>query len=375
MILYLSNSTHYSIYNEYFKQGKIKIGYQMQKFNSCMIKGLSLQEKVIAVSPLPYNNVKAERFTEEIDGVKYIAIKNVVGKLHKIFNVLNLIKECEKIIKKEKPTAIICDAIALSPRLVCRYLGKKHNIQTIGIITDFPGMLSTNEKDKLKGIKTMQKFDKYILLTEQMNSVVNPYNRPYVVVEGVCDNALPAMYPKNDKKIIMYTGSLWERNAGIEYLVNGFLKANIENAELHFYGSGKLENWLKDLEKEYPSVKFMGCVTNDEIVKLQTQATLLVNPRPSNEEFCKYSFPSKTIEYMLSGTPVLMTKLPGVPKEYFDYVYTIEKEDEDGVCETLKEIFSKPEQEINEFGLKARNFVWNNKNPNKQVEKVKVLFN
>ena len=57
----------------------------------------------------------------------------------------------------------------------------------------------------------------------------------------------------------------------------------------------------------------MGCVTNDEIVRLQCEATLLVNPRPSDKEFCKYSFPSKTIEYMASGTPVLMTKLPGVP--------------------------------------------------------------
>ena len=374
MILYLSNATHYSVYNEYFKQGKINGGYQMQKFNSCMIKSLSSQEGVIAVSPLPYNNVKAERFEREIDGVKYIAIKNTTGKLHKILNVLNLIKEGKKIIKNKKPTAIICDEIAISPRLACKYLGKKYNIQTIGIITDFPGMLSVNEKDRLKGIKSMQKFDKYILLTEQMNSIVNPCNKSYVVIEGVCDSTLPMLYPKNDKKIIMYTGSLWENNAGIEYLVKGFLKANIENAELHFYGTGKLVDWLKEIEKKNQNVKYKGCVTNDEIVKLQTEATLLVNPRPSNEEFCKYSFPSKTIEYMLSGTPVLMTKLPGVPKEYFNYVYMIDKEDADGVCNALKEIFSKSEEELKEFGLQARNFIWKNKNPNKQGEKiVKIL--
>ena len=30
---------------------------------------------------------------------------------------------------------------------------------------------------------------------------------------------------------------------------------------------------------------------------------------------------------MVSGTPVLTTKLPGMPKEYDDYVYIIEDED------------------------------------------------
>lgn len=370
MIIYLSNATNYAIYDELFKQGKIKSGYQMQKFNSCMIKGLSKEEKIVAVSCLPYFNVKAERIEKEFDGIKYIAIKNVIGKFHKIFNVINLIKECKKLIKKETPTAIICDAIAVSPRLVCLYLGKKYKIKTVGVITDLPGMLSAKKSKRLSGIKSMQKFDRYVLLTKYMNNIVNPKNMPSIVVEGICDNELPALLDKDEKKIITYTGSLWEKNAGIEYFVKGFIKANIENAELHFYGTGKLETWLKNIEKEHSNVKYKGCVTNEEIVKLQTRATLLVNPRPSKEEFCKYSFPSKTIEYMLSGTPVLMTKLPGVPSEYFDYVFTIDKENEDGVCEVLKDIFAKSDEELIEIGLKARNFVWKNKNTDNQAEKI-----
>ena len=86
-----------------------------------------------------------------------------------------------------------------------------------------------------------------------------------------------------------------------------------------------------------------------------------MNPRPSRESFCKYSFPSKTIEYMASGTPVLMTRLPGVPKEYFDYVYAIEEETADGICRSLIEIFGQSEAQRARFGAAARDFVKTNK--------------
>ena len=38
-----------------------------------------------------------------------------------------------------------------------------------------------------------------------------------------------------------------------------------------------------------------------------------VNPRQNNEEFTKYSFPSKTMEYLASGVPVVAYKLDGIP--------------------------------------------------------------
>ena len=102
-------------------------------------------------------------------------------------------------------------------------------------------------------------------------------------------------------------------------------------------------------------------------------ADMLFNILPmlsAKEEFCKYSFPSKTIEYMASGTPVLMTRLPGVPSEYFDYVYTIEDETSEGICKTLTTILSKEKQELKEFGVRAKEFVKEKKSQEKQSERV-----
>ena len=274
---------------------------------------------------------------------------------------------------RKRPRFIICDAINNSPCYVSAILAKLFRIPAVAIVTDLPGMLGVN-RDPAKGIRRMQQFDGYILLTEAMQQVVNPKSKPYMIMEGLCSPVIPKT-PKNSegnksKKIILYTGALWKHDAGIEYFVDGFLRAGIKDAELHFYGVGELVEWLKRIEKRHPNIKYKGVLPNDKIVEKQLEASLLVNPRPSGEEFCVYSFPSKTMEYMLSGTPVLMTRLPGVPAEYFDYVYTIDCESSDGVSEVLKEIFSRDSSNISDLGKKAREFVINNKSCEKQAKRV-----
>ena len=62
-------------------------------------------------------------------------------------------------------------------------------------------------------------------------------------------------------------------------------------------------------------IEFLGMLPRTDVLELQSKATILVNPRQPVGDFTKYSFPSKTIEYMASGTPLLMYKLPGIPEE------------------------------------------------------------
>lgn len=370
MLLFMSYATAYPIYDALFSEGKIKGGYQMQKFNNNLITGLGKLERLTALSALPYANVAAERIDQEIEGIRYIGIKNCIGRAHKFTNPWFLYREGCKVISKEKPTCIICDAIASSPCYVSLLLGWQFHIPVVGIITDLPGMLGGNA-DANKGAERLRHFDGYILLTEQMNAVVNPHGKPYMIMEGLCAAKLPEVYQGEKKKYLMYTGSLWKKDAGIEYLTEGFLKADLPGYELHFYGTGELVPWIEEISKQHPYVKYKGCVTNEEIVKRQCEATLLINPRPSDEEFCKYSFPSKTIEYMASGTPVLMTRLPGVPNEYFEYVFTVMKETSEGMAETLKSVLGQSNEKLAQVGKVARKYVEKEKNCESQCIRIR----
>ena len=65
---------------------------------------------------------------------------------------------------------------------------------------------------------------------------------------------------------------------------------------------------------------------------------------------------------MASGTPVLMTVLPGIGSEYYEYVYAIKEESSSGVSAVMREIASKSDFELKEKGLKARDYIYNNKN-------------
>ena len=329
MILYISSATAYPIYDRLVAEGSIKAGYTAQKFNNNLIRGLGKLTDIIALSNLPYDNVSADRIDEQIDGVDYICIRNRSGKLHYAYNVRYILEDGQKIINAYHPDCIICDAIAMSPAIAATQLARKNGIPSVGIITDVPAFMCTGKRNLLGFFNTylMTKYDAYILLTQSMNDVVNPKSKPYMIMEGCCSDILPDLKQKNgNKRIALYSGALWKEAAGLEYFMQGFLDAGLENWELHFYGSGDLAPYLSSLAEKNSRIKFFGIVPNNVVVEKQSEADLLINPRPSGSEFCKYSFPSKTFEYMASGTPVLMTVLPGIGPEYYEYVYAIKEE-------------------------------------------------
>ena len=86
--------------------------------------------------------------------------------------------------------------------------------------------------------------------------------------------------------------------------------------------------------------------------------------------FAKYSFPSKNMEYMASGTAVLTTNLPGMPKEYLPYVYIFDDETTEGYAKVLRYVLSLPQDELNRKGMEAKTFVMTEKNNIVQAEKL-----
>jgi glycosyltransferase involved in cell wall biosynthesis len=106
----------------------------------------------------------------------------------------------------------------------------------------------------------------------------------------------------------------------------------------------------------------LGVAPNEKIVEAECKATLLINPRFTTEEFTKYSFPSKNMEYMASGTPLLTTKLPGMPEEYYPYVFLFEEETLEGFAYSISNVLGKTDDELKHLGMTARDFVLKNKN-------------
>ncbi len=369
-------------YKEYVESKGLRIQQQAQKYNQLLMEGIVENGmSVDAISSRPINRnadkrlvFKGERETDNkityhyVPFINYSALRKISVFLSVFFKMLFM--------KKKKDFVVICDALCIAPSIAALIVSKLRRIKTVGIVTDVPCHRPDNAKVPLHekiNLGLMKKFDGYLLLTEPMNDIVNPRKRPYVVLEGHSDIGMVEVQnkfeEKYEKKVCLYAGTL-RRVYGIESLVRGFIGANIPDTELHIYGEGDFRKELEALAEKYPSVKYMGIAPNSEIVKAELRSALLVNPRPTDAEYTKYSFPSKNMEYMASGTPVLTTKLPGMPKEYNEHVFLIEEENENGVCEKLREIFELSAEELHKKGLLAKDFVMKEKNNVVQAKKL-----
>ena len=121
-------------------------------------------------------------------------------------------------------------------------------------------------------------------------------------------------------------------------------------------------------------IKYLGFKNHEEILKYQRMATVLVNPRTNDGEYTKFSFPSKTMEYMASGTPVVMYRLSGMPEEYLEYLFIPNEETVQSLKETLEKVMNMDYKTLESFGKAAASFVINNKNILVQGTRIKALI-
>lgn len=389
-ILYASTLYSEKKFKEIFNKSKIKPQQQSQKFHKLLSKGLANEvNNVMVMSPLPNVKMLSKYYKDEENNIKYKYISTKLWGPLKYFYVfykglLSSIKWALDTKKNER--FIISDVLILTNSLSAFIASKIFRIKTVAIVTDIPNYMINYSGEKKSPFKLlllniysnlcnyfMYKYDHYIVLTEQMNEIVNPNKKSYTVIEGLVDINMKEikndLYEKHLEKVVMYTGALYEKY-GIKNLLEAFMILEIEDARLWIYGQGDMIDEIKEYEKKDSRIKYFGVVANEKIVKEQLKATILVNPRPSTEEFTKYSFPSKNMEYMVSGTPVITTPLPGMPLEYKEFVHIFEDESIIGLSNTLKNVLQMDKEELHEKGLNAKKFVLNKKNNYFQAKKL-----
>ena len=80
------------------------------------------------------------------------------------------------------------------------------------------------------------------------------------------------------------------------------------------------------------------------------------------------------MEYMTTGVPMVTTKLAGIPKEYYEYVFTFEESTEECYYKTLLKILALPSEEIRRKGKMAQEFVLSKKNKKTQTARIVELI-
>lgn len=265
---------------------------------------------------------------------------------------------------------------SLNPLWYNLALAAKRNYKDIHvcvIIPDLPqywdgGITSKETVDYLK--QHIREFDSFVLLAKDMATDLKIEDKPWLIIEGIFNgNVEEPIEAKGEKRKILYTGGLHARY-GIKDLVMSFEYITNPNIELWLLGQGDYVDEIKKRSKQDTRIKYLGFVSHEEAQKLQREASILINPRHSNESFTRYSFPSKTLEYMASGTPVLMTHLSSLPADYNKYLYFIEDESIRGYAKAIEDVCRKSNTELWQKGKDAQIFITTTRNASTQLKKI-----
>ena len=154
---------------------------------------------------------------------------------------------------------------------------------------------------------------------------------------------------------ILYTGALEEYN-GIRAMIEGFLKLERSDLTLVICGDGALAPYVREMADKHENIIYKGRLPHGEITALQSKCGLLISTRPTDAFALRLTFPSKMIEYMLSGTPVLTTRLNGLTEEYDGKLFFVGQTAEE-ISQGISDFFDLSIEERYERAALAREFV------------------
>lgn len=358
--------------------GDDRTDQQAQIFNRNVMHGLQQNGyQVHAVSYRARFHSENRGVEKSEDGIEYTYIDSQPGTTKSRFRILiNCITTVNRMLKQFPNAIVFSDALNVTIATGAVIASKQKGAISIGIVTDVPGVFNHGINAQFNRV-VISLFSRYVFLTEAMNDILNHRRKPYAVMEGIYHGNIkpclmsnkPDIYINKKKFNVLYAGAL-SKCYGIENLVNAWDYIPDTDVELHLFGHGDCYQLIVDKKKNDSRVHYYGLVNNTKVIEIEKDVTLLVNPRSKEEEFTKYSFPSKTIEYMATGTPVLMQHLPGMPEDYLSHILIYEGDSPQRLAEAILKIKSMEPEALSQIGKKARMFVVDQKNSTVQVARL-----
>lgn len=393
-IYFLGSLINDTTFDEIVKKSKYKPSNSAQNFENMLVKGLLHAGAEVEVHSVPAvgvypggsllgwgrrkESLSSGGFVRWLPLINFPVIKQLCMSISTYCSLgFWLIKN-----RKDKNKAVLSYSVCPNYSFPQVRLCKLFSCLSSVIITDLPAYLYKLRKNKgLKNLlanfytnkllKVQKRFDCYILLTKYMAKAMGIEEKPAMIAEGFSDEDIFKGLPfdkKNGKKTVMYAGAL-NKSFGILKLLDGFMKTK-GAYELWLYGAGDSEAYIKECAKKDSRITYFGKVDRKDLLLAQMKAHLLISVKPSDEDHTNFAFPSKILEYMTSGTPVLSTRVGGIPDEYFDFVYPIEDETEEGIAKSIEEILILDEEKLKEQGEKTKCFAVEHKNCFMQAQRI-----
>lgn len=326
-----------------------------------------------------------KRTTELVPGVTSYEISFCNLPIIKQFwQILSVYYTAKRLIKKREYDVLFCFNLFPQIGIPMRWLKRKFpKCQTGCLLADLPLDDNTNRRGLSRGLrklfddstrKSLAVCGKYVVLNKAVADKYLP-GKPFIVIDGGVDAAdieenCQGKKPVPAERSIMYCGALTEYN-GVLNLIEAMKAFQGTDIYCDIYGGGYLEEQVCAAAQENRNIRFHGRVDNVTVMKKQREAWLLINPRVINDPIAQVTFPSKTFEYLLSGTPVLTTRLNGYTEEYDGLMVYAKDDSPQALACAIQEISTGKYQDYLIMAEKAKKFVVEKRNWSCQGEKMR----
>lgn len=353
---------------------------QTHSFGWSLTRALSTHNQLTLISSIPIQNYPLAN--KIFFGGGKFSVENISGFYVPFINLL-IFKHLTRLIstffiliylyKVSKPQAIFIHGVH-SPYLLLAALLSSFDIKTAVIVTDPPGVIKKTDSFLARYLKNLDaKLVKYLLNKSGLVVSLSPkllldldkpkfkltfpgfLNKNFKKHIDISINR--GKRKKNNKFRIVYAGGL-HKEYGVRNLVDAVLTLNKNlEIELLLFGKGNELNYIKEVSSIDSRIIYGGFVNNAQVALELTHANLLINPRPTDLEFASLSFPSKLIEYMYSGTPILTTRIQSIPDNFKDCFFFIDDESIEGIQKSILTTFNLTEDERKIKSEHAKNTV------------------
>lgn len=379
-ILYLGYYCPDELFEELYRKDK-DVSVAAHKLEKQLMSHLQKQEDVTltAISSIAMTEptvMAAPEISGEDISIQYIWRKRGSGIA--LANLKKVRKYIQNWLHETDGQERIVLTYACNPALLWPLFIGHRPVKVVTICTEIPRFRIIPGKAWVVALKKFisewfnKRMDGYVFLSKQMNDVTNPNNNPHTVIEGFPDihtDEIPEMDDGVRLEQLFYAGYLHSDN-GIDILLDAFSRLANPDVSLVLCGTGDLVQEIQKRSEMDSRIRYMGSVNNDQVLRMEHEATLLINPRKPDHPLTRYSFPSKTFEYFTSGTAAMMTRLDGVPEEYYTYCYTCDVTSAETLAADLERVLAIPQAERARKAQEAYRFILHEKSSSTQVKRL-----
>ena len=214
------------------------------------------------------------------------------------------------------------------------------------------------------GERCLAILDGRIFITDAISRDFAP-GRHYLRIDGGVTANVIARLPElkvstHNEFRMMFAGGLSQWN-GIPLMLE-YMKTNHDpSLRLCIAGRGELAQTVENAAAKDSRIEYKGMLPHSELFKFYSDADVLLNLRDASDPVMQYHYPSKFLEMLAVGKPVIATDVAHTREAYGEHCFVMDGFSLDAFAAQVERIRNMSPEARCEFGRSAREWMLANK--------------